>query len=127
MVAVQADIQKHQDPVEGLRKLQWLVPTTEQGLQALVTRPSTDPQPTRWTQLFESVPKDPWQTHYIYISPGRKNPDGFDLYSAGPGSEAGHRRRRLGLRTSTGQRLFGSPQIVRLSADRLAESLVACC
>jgi len=34
--------------------------------------------------LFDSIPKDPWQNPYIYVSPGRKHPDSFDLYSAGP-------------------------------------------
>jgi general secretion pathway protein G len=59
-------------------------PTTEQGLQALVTRPDTDPQPTRWYQLFKDVPKDPWQNTYIYRCPGIKHPDSYDLFSAGP-------------------------------------------
>jgi general secretion pathway protein G len=34
--------------------------------------------------LFKEVPKDPWNNEYIYISPGRKNPESYDLYSAGP-------------------------------------------
>jgi general secretion pathway protein G len=34
-------------------------PTTEQGLQALVTQPQNDPRPTRWYQLFQELPKDP--------------------------------------------------------------------
>ena len=58
-------------------------PTTEQGLQALVTQPSSDPAPTRWYQLYKELPKDPWNNTYIYINPGRKNPNGYDLYSAG--------------------------------------------
>jgi general secretion pathway protein G len=29
------------------------------------------------------VPKDPYGNNYIYFNPGRKNPNGFDLYSAG--------------------------------------------
>ena len=59
-------------------------PTTEQGLQALVTQPNGEPRPTRWTQLLDSVPKDPWGKDYVYVSPGRKNPNGYDLYSSGP-------------------------------------------
>ena len=84
MVAVQADIQSIKTQLKVYESFNGFVPTTEQGLQATVVRPSSDPQPTRWTQLFDSVPKDPWQNPYIYISPGRKNPDTFDLYSAGP-------------------------------------------
>ena len=59
-------------------------PTTEQGLQALVIQPDTDPKPTRWYQLYKDMPKDPWQNNYIYICPGIKNPNSYDLYSAGP-------------------------------------------
>ena len=29
------------------------------------------------------MPNDPWHNNYIYINPGRKNPSGYDLYSAG--------------------------------------------
>ena len=59
-------------------------PTTEQGLQALVTQPQNDPRPTRWYQLFTDLPKDPWGSNYIYRNPGQKNSGGYDLYSAGP-------------------------------------------
>jgi general secretion pathway protein G len=59
-------------------------PTTEQGLQALVTRPSGDPAPRRWKQLLQEIPLDPWGSPYKYYSPGRKNPTGFDLFSIGP-------------------------------------------
>lgn len=84
MVAVQSDLQSIRTQLTVYESFNGFVPTTEQGLQALVTRPSTDPQPSRWTKLLDSVPKDPWQTPYIYVSPGRKNPAGYDLYSAGP-------------------------------------------
>jgi general secretion pathway protein G len=60
------------------------LPTTEQGLDALVHRPSKDPMPPRWHQLFESVPLDPWGIPYQYRYPGKHNPDKFDLYSFGP-------------------------------------------
>ena len=63
-------------------------PSTEQGLQALVTQPSNDPHPTRWYQLFRELPKDPWGSDYIYRNPGQKNSGGYDLYSAGPDRQA---------------------------------------
>ena len=49
---------------------------------------SSEPRPTHWYQLFREVPKDPWGSNYIYLSPGRKNPTGYDLYSAGPDRKA---------------------------------------
>jgi len=63
-------------------------PTTEQGLQALVTQPSNDPRPARWYQLFRELPTDPWGNGYIYKNPGLKNPGGYDLFSAGPDRQA---------------------------------------
>lgn len=60
------------------------LPTNEQGLKALVERPTTQPIPPRWKQLFEKVPVDPWGTPYQYRFPGRKNPKSFDIYSLGP-------------------------------------------
>lgn len=59
-------------------------PSTSQGLDALVRKPSGNPAPPRWRQLMKSVPLDPWGTPYQYRSPGTRNSDGFDLYSFGP-------------------------------------------
>jgi general secretion pathway protein G len=59
------------------------LPTTEQGLQALVQRPPGDPAPKRWMQLLPSIPEDPWGMPYHYRSPSVLNsPDGFDLFAA---------------------------------------------
>lgn len=42
------------------------IPTTEQGLEALVVRPILEPIPGRWTQLMSEVFKDPWGRDYQY-------------------------------------------------------------
>lgn len=81
---VAADIQSISTQLKLYEAMNGFYPTTEQGLQALVTQPTTEPQPERWYQLFKELPKDPWNNNYIYLNPGRKNPSGFDLYSAGP-------------------------------------------
>lgn len=81
---VRADIQSISTQLKLYESVNGFTPTTEQGLQALVTPPESDPKPTRWYQLFKELPQDPWGSNYIYASPGRKNPNGFDLYSAGP-------------------------------------------
>jgi len=83
-VKVQADIQAYNTQLKLYESLNGFFPTTEQGLQALVSPPTTEPRPTRWTQLMTDITKDPWGTPYIYLCPGRKNPNGYDLYSAGP-------------------------------------------
>ena len=83
-VAVQGDIQSIGTQLKLYESLNGFLPSTEQGLQALVVQPSTEPVPTRWTQFFSSVPKDPWHNDYIYRNPGVKNSTSYDLFSAGP-------------------------------------------
>ena len=55
------------------------LPTTEQGLQALVNMPTSDPKPSKWYQMMEHLPKDPWGHEYVYVCPGKHNPTGYDL------------------------------------------------
>src|SRR3989475_8873032 len=81
---VAADVQSISTQLKLYESMNGFFPTTEQGLEALVVQPSTDPQPQRWYQLFKELPKDHWNNNYIYLNPGRKNPNGYDLYSAGP-------------------------------------------
>lgn len=85
---VAADIQSISTQLKLYESMNGFYPTTEQGLEALVSQTSTDPQPQRWYQLFKELPKDPWNTKYIYINPGRKNSSGYDLYSAGQDRKA---------------------------------------
>ncbi len=65
-------------------------PTTEQGIQALVTQPN-DPQIRNWRSggYLESMPQDPWGNPYQYVFPGQNRQ--FDVYSLGadgrPGGE----------------------------------------
>lgn len=58
-------------------------PTTEQGLKALVTRPETEPRPLGWKKIIDEVPRDPWGFEFIYVNPGVKKPDSYDLFSVG--------------------------------------------
>jgi general secretion pathway protein G len=60
------------------------LPTTAQGLKALVVRPEDRPPPEKWRQILDREPLDPWQHQFVYVCPGRRNPKSFDLYSAGP-------------------------------------------
>jgi general secretion pathway protein G len=88
-VRVAADIQGINTQLKLYESMNGFFPTTDQGLQALVVQPDTDPKPTRWYQLYRDMPKDPWQSNYIYICPGIKNPSGYDLYSAGASRKPG--------------------------------------
>lgn len=68
-------------------------PLTEQGLKALVEKPVTGSIPKKWRDGGyldkPKLPKDPWGNDYIYLSPGMKNPNGFDLYSNGADGQPG--------------------------------------
>lgn len=80
---VQADIETLKTPLMLYETTNGFPPTTAQGLQALVTKPTSDPRPRNWAQLMSSIPLDPWGKPYKYEKPGKHNPKGFDLYSAG--------------------------------------------
>ena len=58
-------------------------PTTDQGLAALVQKPTTNPVPGNWKQggYLERLPKDPWGGDYQFLSPGVKGE--IDVFSLG--------------------------------------------
>ncbi len=68
-------------------------PTTDQGLKALIQKPSASPVPENWSGPYlkkKAIALDPWGKEYAYVSPGVHNTDGFDLFSYGPdGVESG--------------------------------------
>lgn len=64
-------------------------PSTQQGLEALVNRPSGSPEPKNWNPsgYLKSVPEDPWGNDYQYINAGSSD---YDLFSYGSdGNEGG--------------------------------------
>ena len=64
-------------------------PTTEQGLQALVTKPGGTPAPMNWKSggYIERLPKDPWGGAYQYLAPGAHGE--VDVFSFGADGVAG--------------------------------------
>lgn len=67
------------------KTLNMVYPSQSQGLDALVTRPSGDPQPKRWSQFVKpEAIIDPWGTKMQYRNPGRHNAQGCDVFSYGP-------------------------------------------
>ena len=64
-------------------------PSTQQGLGALVSRPSGSPQPRNWNAdgYLKRLPKDPWGNEYQYLAPGTKGP--YDLFSYGADGKPG--------------------------------------
>ena len=64
-----------------------LYPSTDQGLQALVEKPSIEPLARDWKQYLKSVPKDPWGRDYVYLNPGEHGE--VDIYSLGRDGQSG--------------------------------------
>ena len=64
-------------------------PTTDQGLKALVQKPSSPPVPKNWVGPYIKKYKDPWGNDYKYKCPGEHNPDEYDLWSVGKDGQDG--------------------------------------
>ena len=66
-------------------------PSTEQGLEALVTEPQSGNLPKKWKKggylAKKQVPQDPWGNEYVYLSPGVN--DDFDITSYGADGTSG--------------------------------------
>lgn len=64
-------------------------PSTSQGLNALVSKPSGLPEAKNWNPkgYVESLPKDPWGNDYQYLNPG--NHGEIDIYSFGQDGQPG--------------------------------------
>ena len=62
-------------------------PTGEQGLQALVAKPTTPPIPPNWKPYLDKLPNDPWGRPYQYLNPGVKGE--VDVFSWGADGKAG--------------------------------------
>jgi general secretion pathway protein G len=62
-------------------------PSTEQGLNALILKPTTEPVPGNWKPYLDKLPKDPWGRPYQYLNPGIKGE--VDVLSFGADGQAG--------------------------------------
>lgn len=87
---VNQDLQAFQTALNLYRMDNFKYPTTEQGLQALVTQPN-DPTVRNWKQggyLSGGLRKDPWGNDYIYANPGTHGNE-YDLYTLGADGQEG--------------------------------------
>jgi general secretion pathway protein G len=64
-------------------------PTTDQGLEALVRKPSLPPVPNNWKEggYVDRLPKDPWDREYLFLSPGEQG--AIDIFSYGADGQPG--------------------------------------
>jgi len=96
-----SDIRAIQTALDLYRLDNFKYPTTEQGLQALVTQP-TDPTITNYRAggYLPSLPKDPWGNPYQYVSPGANGRD-YDIISYGRDGKPGGEGYDADISTST--------------------------
>lgn len=89
VTAAMSDLRSIASALELYRLDNYTYPSTDQGLAALVTKPSGSPEAPNWSQsgYLKSVPEDPWNNAYRYISPGANSP--FDLYTLGADAKQG--------------------------------------
>lgn len=66
-----------------------IYPSTDQGLNALIVKPATNPLPTNWKTggYLERLPNDPWGRPYLYLNPGLKGE--IDVYTLGADGQPG--------------------------------------
>jgi len=80
---VDGDLQNIMTQMQLYEARNMRAPTTEQGIKALVEKPTTEPLPEKWTALLEAVPKDPWGQEYKYRYPAQKSKKQYDVWSIG--------------------------------------------
>ena len=91
VIAAKQDIASLMQALKLYRLDNQRYPTTEQGLQSLVAKPTTSPIPANWKTggYVERLPKDPWGNAYQYLNPGVRGE--IDVFSYGadgaPGGE----------------------------------------
>lgn len=62
-------------------------PSTDQGLLALVEKPTSSPEPHNWKKYLQSLPKDPWGRDYLYLNPGQHSD--VDVFTYGADGQPG--------------------------------------
>lgn len=89
LTKAQADVRTLEAALNLYKLDSFQYPTTEQGLLALVERPTSPPEPRNWRSggYVTALPKDPWGNPYQYLNPGRRG--GFDVFSLGADGKLG--------------------------------------
>src|SRR5690606_27930745 len=88
ITAAESDLRSLANALDIYRLDNHHYPSTDQGLEALVTRPSGFPEPRNYNPdgYIKSLPTDPWGSPYLY----ERSATGFNLFSLGAdGTEGG--------------------------------------
>jgi general secretion pathway protein G len=81
---VKGDFSALRAAVMSYRNIGGYYPTTQQGLKALINKPTSTPIPQMWESSFPTIPLDPWGNEYGYKYPGTKDKSEFEIISKGP-------------------------------------------
>ncbi len=89
MAAAKVDIATIQQALKLYKLDNTRYPTTDQGLQALLTKPTSGPSANGWKEggYIEKMPRDPWGNPYQFLSPGVKGE--VDVFSLGADGQPG--------------------------------------
>ena len=89
VTAAKADIATLMEALKMYRLDNQRYPTTEQGLSALMVRPTLPPLPPNWKPngYLEKLPQDPWGNPYQYLNPGLHGE--VDVFSFGADGQPG--------------------------------------
>ncbi|HEY1052884.1 MAG TPA: type II secretion system major pseudopilin GspG [Prosthecobacter sp.] len=85
---VKADLNTLSAALRSYETDNMFLPSTEQGIMALVQKPSSRPAPANYTPKLKKLLLDPWGNPYHYKRPGSRDKGGFDVYSAGADGQA---------------------------------------
>ncbi|MBF0371178.1 MAG: type II secretion system major pseudopilin GspG [Magnetococcales bacterium] len=83
IVKAKQDIRTIEGALDLYKLDNFVHPTTDQGLEALVKKPENDPEPPNWNAsgYLPRVPQDPWSREYLYLNPGQHG--AMDIYTLG--------------------------------------------
>lgn len=71
VVKAKQDVMAIQSALDLYKLDNGFYPSTDQGLLALVEKPTSNPVPPDWKQYLKSLPKDPWGRDYLFLNPGQ--------------------------------------------------------
>ena len=87
LVKAKQDVLAIQNALDLYRLDNGVYPSTDQGLMALVEKPTSNPIPHDWKLYLKSLPKDPWGRDYLYLNPGQHGE--IDVFTYGAAGQPG--------------------------------------
>ena len=87
VVKAKQDVLAIQNALDLYKLDNGIYPSTDQGLMALVEKPTSNPIPHDWKSYLKSLPKDPWARDYLYLNPGQHGE--IDVFTYGADGQPG--------------------------------------